>query len=361
MTSNASPLATLSSCRRVRGIASCRGGCRRGKAPTPALRSRGGSRCFPPRRASSPASTSAQLRASPAAAKRPGAGRRIAGRQGDARRVPAPHRLRSGEADHQPHRRLPRRGARGSGDFGVDAARRSLRRDAPGRLRARRAAEDRRRSGRHQARPPDALVVEARSRRGRLLHRRTDVRARRAAAGARAWPSWRTQTNPGDSAATNLDLVHLVERAAGTHAHLGRRDGPRRDPPLRWPPQPGFGEAASINTLSAAIDFGKGLEAELIADVATAERRRSLATKVDGVAARRETQPAGADARPRALPGRASAPAPPIARSRCAPRWSEAAVDDLVGRVAAHGPAGQKPAPIPGFPRGGGSAADAPR
>jgi hypothetical protein len=44
--------------------------------------------------------------------------------------------------------------------------------------------------------------------------------------------------------------------------------------------QPGFAEAATINTLSAAIDFGKGAEATLIADVATPDAARALATKV---------------------------------------------------------------------------------
>ena len=44
--------------------------------------------------------------------------------------------------------------------------------------------------------------------------------------------------------------------------------------------QPGLADAATINTLSAAIDFDKGAEAMLIADTATADAARALATKV---------------------------------------------------------------------------------
>jgi hypothetical protein len=87
------------------------------------------------------------------------------------------------------------------------------------------------------------------------------------------------QANPSDSAATNLELVHLVERAAGTHALWGAAIVPaetRRSLAAR----PGLAEAATINTLSAAIDFGRGVEATLIADVATADGARALATKV---------------------------------------------------------------------------------
>jgi hypothetical protein len=86
------------------------------------------------------------------------------------------------------------------------------------------------------------------------------------------------KTNPGDSAATNLELVHLVERAAGTHAIWGAAivpDETRRS----LSAQPGLGEAGTIKTLSAAIDFAKGLEATLIADVATPDAARALATK----------------------------------------------------------------------------------
>ena len=87
------------------------------------------------------------------------------------------------------------------------------------------------------------------------------------------------QTNPSDSAATNLELVRLVERAAGTHAIWGAAIVPA-ETRRSLAAQPGLTEAATINTMSAAIDFGKGMEAVLIADVATPDAARSLATKV---------------------------------------------------------------------------------
>ncbi len=82
-----------------------------------------------------------------------------------------------------------------------------------------------------------------------------------------------------DSAATNLELVRLVERAAGTHAIWGAAIVPA-ETRQTLAAQPGLADAATINTLSAAIDFGKGAEALLIADVATADAARALATKV---------------------------------------------------------------------------------
>jgi hypothetical protein len=87
------------------------------------------------------------------------------------------------------------------------------------------------------------------------------------------------KNNPGDSAATNLELVHLVERAAGTHAIWGAAMVPA-ETQRSLGAQPGFAEAATIKKLSAAIDFGKGMEATLIADVASPEAARALATKV---------------------------------------------------------------------------------
>jgi hypothetical protein len=87
------------------------------------------------------------------------------------------------------------------------------------------------------------------------------------------------KANPSDSAATNLELVHLVERAAGKHTIWGAAivPGETRKTLAR---RPDLVEAASINTLSAAIDFGKGLEALLIADVATPDDASALARKV---------------------------------------------------------------------------------
>jgi len=87
------------------------------------------------------------------------------------------------------------------------------------------------------------------------------------------------KTNPGDSAATNLELVRLVERVAGAHAIWGAAIVPA-ETRRSLGAQPGLGDAAAVNTLSATIDFGKGLDAKLIADVATAEGARGLATKV---------------------------------------------------------------------------------
>ena len=87
------------------------------------------------------------------------------------------------------------------------------------------------------------------------------------------------KTSPADSAATNLELVRLVERAAGTHAIWGTAIVPA-ETRKSLAAQPGLADAATINTLSASIDFGKGLEATLIADAASADAARGLATKV---------------------------------------------------------------------------------
>jgi len=84
---------------------------------------------------------------------------------------------------------------------------------------------------------------------------------------------------PGDSAATNLELVRLVERVAGAHAIWGAAIVPA-ETRRSLAAQPGLTDAATIGTLSASIDFGTGLDAKLIADVATPDAARSLATKV---------------------------------------------------------------------------------
>jgi len=87
------------------------------------------------------------------------------------------------------------------------------------------------------------------------------------------------KTNPGDSAATNLELVRLVERVAGAHAIWGAAIVPA-ETRKSLAAQPGLDDAGKINTLSATIDFGKGVDAVLLADVATAYAARGLATKV---------------------------------------------------------------------------------
>jgi hypothetical protein len=84
---------------------------------------------------------------------------------------------------------------------------------------------------------------------------------------------------PVDSAATDVDLVNLVERAAGSHALWAAALVPESTrKSLASDPQ--FSEAASILTLSAAVDLGRGLEAQLLADLATAAEAKSLALKV---------------------------------------------------------------------------------
>jgi hypothetical protein len=84
---------------------------------------------------------------------------------------------------------------------------------------------------------------------------------------------------PGDSAATNIDLVRLVERAEGTHALWAAAivpEGTRQT--LAADSQ--FADAAAILTLSIGVDLGQGLEADLLADVATAAQAASLAANV---------------------------------------------------------------------------------
>jgi hypothetical protein len=84
---------------------------------------------------------------------------------------------------------------------------------------------------------------------------------------------------PVDSAATDVDLVNLVERAAGSHALWAAAIVPESTrKSLASDPQ--FSDARSILTLSASVDLGKGLEAQLLADMATAAEAKSLALKV---------------------------------------------------------------------------------
>jgi hypothetical protein len=84
---------------------------------------------------------------------------------------------------------------------------------------------------------------------------------------------------PVDSAATDVDLTNLVERAAGSHALWAAAIVPESTrKSLSADPQ--FADAASILTLSAGIDLGKGLDAHLLADLATAAAAKSLALNV---------------------------------------------------------------------------------
>jgi hypothetical protein len=87
------------------------------------------------------------------------------------------------------------------------------------------------------------------------------------------------RARPSDSAATNLELVHLAERAAGKHAIWAVAIVP---PATRskLAEEPRFRNAASVLSLVLGVDLGKGLDAELLADVATAEDAQALAAKV---------------------------------------------------------------------------------
>ncbi len=84
---------------------------------------------------------------------------------------------------------------------------------------------------------------------------------------------------PVDSAATDVDLVNLVERAADAHALWAAAIVPEATrKSLASDPQ--FSDAGAILTLSAGVDLGKGLQAQLQADLATATEAKSLAFKV---------------------------------------------------------------------------------
>ena len=83
---------------------------------------------------------------------------------------------------------------------------------------------------------------------------------------------------PGDSAATNMDLVHLVERAADKHAIWAAAlvpEATRR----KLGADPQSAAAAGVLTLSGGLDIDKGLEAVLVADMATAPDARGLAER----------------------------------------------------------------------------------
>jgi hypothetical protein len=161
---------------------------------------------------------------------------------------------------------------------------------------------------------------------------------------------------PGDSAATNLDLVHLVERAAASHAIWGAALVPE-ETRRTLAADPKFGEAASISTLYGGVDLGKGLEAELKAEVATAAGAKSLASKVTESLrdAKRNPQVLMLGLGPY-LDGLSASSADRTFELRAT--LSENAVDDLVGRLAAMLQLARSEA-IPGFP--GAKPRDAPR
>jgi hypothetical protein len=83
---------------------------------------------------------------------------------------------------------------------------------------------------------------------------------------------------PSDSAATNVDLVRLVERAAGTHAIWAAAIVPeatRRE----LAADPASAAAAGVLTMSAGVNLGQGIDGVLLADVATAADAQTLATR----------------------------------------------------------------------------------
>jgi hypothetical protein len=155
---------------------------------------------------------------------------------------------------------------------------------------------------------------------------------------------------PGDSAATNLDLVHLVERAAASHAIWGAALVPE-ETRRSLAADPKLGDAASISTLYGGIDLGKGLEAEIKADVATAEGAKSLASKVTESLrdAKRDPQVLMLGLGPY-LDGLSAKAVERTFEVRAT--LSEAALDDLLGRVVAMLQLARSQA-IPGFPGAG--------
>jgi hypothetical protein len=85
---------------------------------------------------------------------------------------------------------------------------------------------------------------------------------------------------PADSAATNLDLVRLAERAAaGTHAIWAAAIVPE-ETRRKLREEPRFANAAAVLTLALGLDVGHGLEAVLTADVSTAPDAQGLVAKV---------------------------------------------------------------------------------
>jgi hypothetical protein len=83
---------------------------------------------------------------------------------------------------------------------------------------------------------------------------------------------------PSDSAATNLELVRLVERAAGAHAIWAAAIVPP-ETRRKLAEEPRFKNAAAVMTLALGIDLKQGLDAVLTADVATAADAQALADR----------------------------------------------------------------------------------
>jgi hypothetical protein len=258
-------------------LSSCRGGCRRDNVAERTLTVQGRMALFPASARIVAGVDAVQLRASPAAAKVQAL---AAESQADKQTI-AEFQRRTG---FDPLKQITSitvafpEDARGSGDFGV-----MLVADRFDETRLVAYARD------ELQKTGDDLVSRKHGRLTLWSSKRDPavvgffIDQRTFALGAGSWGARMAEladkNNPGDSAATNLELVHLVERAAGTHAFWGAAMVPA-ETRRGLASQPGFAEAATINTLSASIDFGKGLEAMLIADVATPDAARALATKV---------------------------------------------------------------------------------
>jgi hypothetical protein len=84
---------------------------------------------------------------------------------------------------------------------------------------------------------------------------------------------------PSDSAATNLDLVRLCERAAAGHAIWAAALVPAETRRMLQA-EPRFASAATVANLAAGLDLGRGLEATLLADLATPRDAQALTAKV---------------------------------------------------------------------------------
>jgi hypothetical protein len=86
------------------------------------------------------------------------------------------------------------------------------------------------------------------------------------------------RSRPSDSAATNLELVGLAERAAGNHAIWAAAQVPS-ETRRKLAEEPRFKNAAAVMTLALGIDLKDGLQAVLESGVATAADAEALAAR----------------------------------------------------------------------------------
>jgi hypothetical protein len=137
---------------------------------------------------------------------------------------------------------------------------------------------------------------------------------------------------PGDSAATNLELVRLVERA-GEHAIWAAAIVPAETRKALMA-DPRFGSAAAVMNLVLGIDLTTGLEAVVMGDVATTRDAQALAAKMQETLrdAKRNAQVLMLGLGPY-LDGVTARAANQRFELRAS--LTEAQVDDLLGRLAA--------------------------